>query len=153
MADLDTEQAAVSAPEAAPIEPSAILRSETFRILDEIKASTFTPIYEPLDLGTIAPEFSGQTVQVLRNPSRRFRRTFLSVSVTSEEFPEWVAYIFQMSVEQAEAWLDTIDQGLSVFLFVPLAINNRYQQCALVELWNTYAIEAGKKYHALLSLL
>ena len=129
-------------------------QSEAKRILESIKASTFKPVYEPLDLGEIAPEFSGQTLQVLRNPSRLFRRTFIDLTISSDDFVEWVGYIFDMSKEQAVEWLDTIDQSLHVFMFVPLFIaatettQARWQQRALVEIWDTYAVDRAKKYHA-----
>jgi hypothetical protein len=128
--------------------------SETLRTLNAIRASAFKPVYEPLDLGKISPEFSGQTLQVLRNPSRLFRRTFLELRMSNNEFAEWVGYIFNMTTEQATEWLDNADQGLYVFLFSPVYIDAtetepaRVEQRYVIQLWDQYATDCAKKYHA-----
>jgi hypothetical protein len=130
-----------------------IKESNAKRTLETIKASAFRPVYEPLDLGEISPEFSGQSLKVLRNPSRLFRRTFLELGMNNADFQEWVGYIFDMTADQAREWLDIMDQSLFVFLLAPVYIEAtetmpaRIQNRYVVELWDKYATDRAKKYH------
>jgi len=107
------------------------------------------PVYEPLDLSTISEEYTG-SIDVLRNPTKLFRRTFFESGLSGQEMAEWMGYIFNMPPEQAREWLDNVDQALYLFLVVGAVIDGEggkpeYKLGHIYRLWDEYAQGRAKK--------
>ncbi len=124
--------------------------SNAARVLRQIKDNPNTkPVYEPLDLSTISDEYTG-SIDVLRNPTKLFRRTFWGSSLSGREMAEWTGFIFNMAPDQAREWLDNIDQALYIYLIAGMPIeddsgNTVYKLGHIYRLWDEYAQGRAKK--------
>ena len=100
-------------------------------------------IYEPLDLGAFSPDLAGQTLNVLRNPTRGMRIKFLPS--TGQEFLDCVAEILNVKPDEVNAIFDGYDAALFQWLFVPVAGDSGLILPYVYELWDAYADETIKK--------
>jgi hypothetical protein len=92
----------------------------------------YTPVYEPFDLGAFDPALGGEVVQLLRNPTRAFRQSFLLSA--GEQFLADVAFITRAEPGEIEAFWNQRDAALFTWLFVP------WMDGAAVVLPHVYAV-------------
>jgi len=99
----------------------------------------YTPTWQPFDLGAFDASLEGEVIQLLRNPTRSFRQTF--VLARGDDFPAAVAFICQIEPGQVEPVFGQYDATLFTWLFVP------YMQDGLVVLPHVYRVwdEATKE--------
>ena len=83
----------------------------------------FPGVYAPYDLGDYDERFRGQTILLLRNPSRKFRRDYMRAS--GAEWLRYVATVCNCTVHQVEELLDTCDpqvlRGVFIGIYAPAA--------------------------------
>lgn len=108
-------------------------------------------IYEPLDLGVFDPDLAGDTIQILRNPTRGLRIKFLPS--TGDEFLAYVAEIIDMPVAGISTLLDDFDSTFFTWLFVPIMGDDGKLILPYVyELWDRYTEATVKKLRSPLAL-
>jgi hypothetical protein len=123
--------------------------SAHMQTLRRVQASGMRWVYEPLDLSTIDADYTG-TVNVLRNPTRLFRRTFYESSFNAQEMAAWLGFILNMTPDVAREWMDNVDQALYIYLIIGTMITDdngkvRYQLGHIYQLWDEYAQGRAKK--------
>lgn len=75
-------------------------------------------IFEPLDLGKFSPDLAGDTIQILRNPTRGLFIKFLQAR--GDEFIACVAEILNVPVDGIDTLFNAYDAALFTWLFVPI---------------------------------
>lgn len=106
----------------------------------------YKPIYEPFNLGEIDPRFEGQSLNLLRNPTRKFRRDYWNAK--GDNFVQAQAFILGVQLDQVDATLDEFDQFISRVLFSQAFIDGEIIQPHIVKLWDRYSDEQAKKLSA-----
>ena len=113
----------------------------------------YTPIYKPFDLGAFDESLRGQTIQLLQNPARGFRQSFLRSE--GQAFLNDVAFICNIQPEQIEAAFADYEDALFIWLFivlanedVPLEHKDHWLLPQVYSVWNAYDLERVKKLHA-----
>jgi hypothetical protein len=106
----------------------------------------YTPIYEPFDLGEIDQRFAGQSLNILRNPTRKFRREYWTLK--GDDFERAMAFILGLDVPEANALLDSLDGFIVRALFVMSQIDDDIIQAHITRLWDRYSDEQVKKLSA-----
>jgi hypothetical protein len=106
----------------------------------------YTPIYEPFDLGEIDPRFAGQSLNILRNPTRKFRREYWTLDAAGTE--KAIAFILGLDVDAANEILDSLDGFITRALFVMTMVGDEVIQAHVVKLWDRYSDAQVKKLSA-----
>jgi len=106
----------------------------------------YKPIYEPFDLGEIDPRFEGQSLNILRNPTRKFRREYWNLQ--SEEFQAAQAFVLGVPLDKVDETLDNFDQFVIRILFTMAFVDGEVIQPYIVKLWDKYSDEQVKKFYA-----
>ena len=103
----------------------------------------YTPIYQPFDLGAFDASLAGESVPILRNPTRAMRREYITSQ--SDDFAARVAFICDTTAAQLETILAPYDAVLFVWLFVGLVVDGQITLPHVYALWDAYAVERIKK--------
>lgn len=103
-------------------------------------------IYKEFDLGEYDEELRGQTVAILRNPTRAFRQSFVTAS--GSDFLEHVARILATDVPGVEVAMGCYDAALFVWLFIPTFDDGKLQLPRVYALWDEYTAERVKALRA-----
>ena len=107
--------------------------------------SEYKPLHLPLDLGEIDERFAGQSLPILRNPTRKFRREFLTSM--GEKYYDGIAFILGVEREKVNELLDEIEDSLVAFLFLGVWGDNKLEQLPHVyKLWDAYTSEQAKRF-------
>jgi hypothetical protein len=107
----------------------------------------YTPIYAPYDLGAFSEDLRGQTIDLLQNPTRGFRKSFFGA--IKDEFIADVAYICNIRVEDIDQAFAQYEEALFMWLFVPVMGNDEKVILPQVyRIWDVYAEERVKKLSA-----
>lgn len=98
--------------------------------------SDFEPItlpyaaqFKPLDLGEFAPEYAGRSLQVMANPSVRFRREFIASCYTSPVIDAENAWLRGVAAILGAVTFDAVSEALDGlplevmrWLFLPVSV-------------------------------
>lgn len=106
----------------------------------------YKPIYEPFNLGEIDPRFEGQSLNILRNPTRKFRREYWTLN--ADETEKAIAFILGLPVSEANEVLDNLDGFITRALFVMTLVDDEVITPHIVKLWDRYSDEQVKKLSA-----
>lgn len=106
----------------------------------------YKPIYEPFNLGEIDPRFEGQSLNILRNPTRKFRREYWALD--SEGTEKAIAFILGLEVPEANEILDNLDGFIARALFIMTMVGDEVVTPYIVKLWDRYSDEQVKKLSA-----
>ncbi len=106
----------------------------------------YKPIYEPFNLGEIDPRFEGQSLNLLRNPTRKFRREYWTLDSDGTE--KAIAFILGLPVTEANEVLDNLDGFITRALFVMTLVDDEVITPHIVKLWDRYSDSQVKKLSA-----
>ncbi len=96
----------------------------------------YEPIREPLDLGIYDERLKGKTIDLLLNPSMRFRREF--VSAQGDSFIGYIAYILGMEDTATRDMLEDMEPDVMRWLFVGALDGDEFIPPHVVRLWDEY---------------
>lgn len=114
------------------------------------------PIFAAYDLGALDSGLAGQTLNLLQNPTVRFRAGFRAASLNPQG-PDWSVYVAAVLGVEPDALMDTIgdlEQSVAQALFVTTfdgfdaeAVKFTGEQPARVlMIWDAYAETRRKGY-------
>lgn len=107
----------------------------------------YIPLRLSLDLGEIDERFAGQSLPMLRNPTRKFRREF--ISSMGEKYFDGIAFILGVEREKVNELLDDVEDSLVTFLFLGVWGEGKLEQLPHVyKLWDAYTAEQAKRFAA-----
>lgn len=78
----------------------------------------YTPQYAPFDLGAFDAALDGEVIQLLQNPTRAFRQSFLLSA--GDDFRAGVALVCGIAPDEVESTWGQYDAAVFAWLFVPL---------------------------------
>lgn len=117
---------------------------ETTKVINGV-ARYYKPVYEPLNLGEIDERYAGQSLPILRNPTRRFRRSFLISN--SDEYVEGIAFIMGVEREKVNELLDDMEDAITAYIFLGVWDDGRVKQLPHVyKLWDSWSAERSKEF-------
>lgn len=114
------------------------------------------PIFAAYDLGGLDPDLAGQTLNLLQNPTVRFRAGFRAASLNPQG-PEWGEYLAAVLGVEPEAVMDTIgdlEQSVAQAMFATdferfNAETKTFEgesQPRIMRVWDAYADAKRKSY-------
>lgn len=107
--------------------------------------SEYKPVYEPLDLGEIDERYAGQSLPILRNPTRKFRRAFLLSN--GAEYFDGIAFILGVDKDKTVEMLDDMEDALVSYIFLGVWSDGKLGQLPYVyKLWDRWSGERAKEY-------
>lgn len=105
----------------------------------------YTPIYTPLNLGEIDERYAGQSLPILRNPTRKFRREF--IASVGETFADNLAFILGVERDKLNEILDGLEDAMVRYLFAGSWDEKGVAVWPhMYKVWDNYADEQAKKY-------
>ena len=103
-------------------------------------------VRESFDLGVFDEGLKGKTLNLLMNPSQRFRREF--TRARGEEFVEYIAFVCGWSVDEAKVEIEDMQPDVLQWLFVGAwdVGDTEIVMPHIVTLWESYATKRVKDW-------